>query len=311
MDRSKGLTFFNDHSKAEDIREFVYCMGRILKRIVELKGDNMALKIFEEIPPWEWPEDAAKIFLGVLRDEQADETERLLAAELAGDATVINDEIVDTLLAIVSAGKDSDSLRAKAVISLGPALEYAYIDGFEDAEDIPISENKFHEIQESLCKLYMDTKVPHEVRRRILEASVRAPQKWHQNAIREAYSSGDESWRLTAVFCMRFIRGFNDQILEALGDENQEIHYQAVCAAGNWEVDAAWPHIASLVTTEETDKPLLLAAIEAASSIRPQDTAQILIDLTESNDEDIVEAAYEAMAMAEVFLDVEDDDPRH
>ena len=310
-DRSKGLTFFNNHSKAEDIKEFFHCMGRIQKRIVELKGDNMALKIFEEIPPWEWPEDAAKIFLGVLRDEQADETERLLAAELAGDATVINDELVDALLAIMSASKDSDSLRAKAVISLGPALEYAYIDGFGDAEDVPISENKFHEIQESLCKFYMDTKIPHEVRRRILEASVRAPQKWHQNAIREAYSSGDDSWRLTAVFGMRFIRGFNDQILEALVDENQEIHYQAVCAAGNWEVDAAWSQIAGLVTTEQTDKPLLLAAIEAASSIRPQDTAQILIDLTKSNDEDIVEAAYEAMAMAEVFLDVEDDESRH
>ena len=154
----------------------------------------------------------------------------------------------------------------------------------------------------------MDTRVPHEVRRRILEASVRAPQKWHQNAIREAYSSGDESWRLTAVFCMRFVRGFNDQIFEALGDETQEIHYQAVRAAGKWEMDAAWSHIAGLVTTEETDKPLLLAAIEGAAGIRPQDSAQILIDLTKSNDEDIVEAAHEAMAMAEVFFDVEDDD---
>ena len=101
----------------------------------------------------------------------------------------------------------------------------------------------------------MDTNVPKEVRRRILEASVRAPQDWHQNAIREAYSSGDESWRLTAVFCMRFVRGFNDQILEALEAENQDIHYQAVCAAGNWEVDAAWSHIASLITTEERKNP--------------------------------------------------------
>jgi HEAT repeat protein len=268
----------------------------------------LKLKIFEDIPPWEWPDDAAKIFLGVLRDDQADESERLLAADLAGDSTVINDELVDALLAIVSGSKDSDSLRAKAVISLGPALEYASMDGFEDAEDVPISENKFHETQESLGKLYMDTNVPHEVRRRILEASVRAPQDWHQDAIREAYSSADVSWRLTAVFCMRFVRGFNDQILEALGDENQNIHYEAVCAAGNWEVDAAWSHIAGLVTTEETDKPLRLAAIEAAVNIRPQDTAQILLDLTNSEDEDIVDAAHEAMAMAEVFFDFEDDD---
>ncbi len=113
---------------------------------------------------------------------------------------------------------------------------------------------------------------------------------------------------LTAVFCMGFVRGFNDQILEALEAKNQDIHYEAVCAAGNWEVDAAWSHIAGLVTTEETDKPLLLAAIEAMAGIRPQDAAAILIDLTQSNDEDIVEAAHEAMAMAEVFFDVEDDD---
>ncbi len=36
------------------------------------------------------------------------------------------------------------------------------------------------------------------------------------------------------------------------------------------EIQAAWSHIASLVTTEETDKPLLLAAIDAVAGIRPQ-----------------------------------------
>jgi hypothetical protein len=88
---------------------------------------------------------------------QADESERLLAAELADDSTVINDELADELLVIVSDDKESDGLRARAVISLGPALEYAFIDGFEDPDDVPISENKFQEIQESLCKLYLDT----------------------------------------------------------------------------------------------------------------------------------------------------------
>ena len=154
----------------------------------------------------------------------------------------------------------------------------------------------------------MDTRVPHEVRRRILEASVRAPQKWHQNAIREAYSSGDDSWRLTAVFGMRYIRGFNTQILEALENKNEAIHYEAVCAAGNWEVDAAWSHIATLITTAGTDKYLLLAAIEAVASIRPQEAAEILIDLTESEDEDIAEAASEAIAMTEAFFDDDDED---
>ena len=55
---------------------------------------------------------------------------------------------------------------------------------------------------------FMDGDIPKDVRREILEASVRAPQDWHQEAVRMAYSSDDESWRLTAVFCMCYIRGF-------------------------------------------------------------------------------------------------------
>jgi hypothetical protein len=46
----------------------------------------MKLKTFRDTPPYEWPEDAARIFLAALRDDRADESERLLAAELAGDS---------------------------------------------------------------------------------------------------------------------------------------------------------------------------------------------------------------------------------
>ena len=154
----------------------------------------------------------------------------------------------------------------------------------------------------------MDEDVPKEVRRRIVEASVRAPQDWHQDAIRAAYSSDDENWKLTAVFSMRWIRGFDDQILEALASADPEIHYQAVCAAGNWEVDAAWPLVVGLVNSEATDKPLRLAALDAVASIRPQEAGAILVNLTDSDDEDIVEASYEAMAMAEGLPDEELDE---
>ena len=268
----------------------------------------MKLKVFVDTAAWEWPEDADKILLKALRDNQADESERVLAAELAGDSTVINDMLVSELLAIVNDVNNSDSLRERAAISLGTALEYAFIDGFEAPDDVPISENKFHEIQESLYRLYLDTNVPNEVRRRVLEASVRAPQDWHQSAIREAYSSADKSWRLTAVFCMRFVRGFNEQILETLESENQDIYYEAVCAAGNWEVDAAWSRIAPLITSRDSEKYLLLAAIKAVASIRPQEAAQFLIDLTRSDDEDIAEAASEAIEITEMLSDLKDDD---
>lgn len=269
----------------------------------------MNLKTLKDLPPWEWPKGAGKMILKILRDDRADSSDRLLAAELAGDFTVINDELVDALLSVLCNKDASDVLRGQAAISLGPVLEEAYTDEFEDPDYIPITEQTFCRIRETLQKLYMDPGIPKEVRRAVLEASVRAPQDWHQDAIRAAYSSGDESWKLTAVFCMRFVRGFDDQIIEALKSENEDIHYQAVCAAGNWEVDAAWSHIAGLVSMPEaTEKPLLLAAIEAVASIRPHEAGEILLDLTESDDEDIVDAAYEALALAGVTLDDDEED---
>ena len=266
----------------------------------------MDLKILKDTPSWEWPEGAGKLFLEVLQDDKADESDRILAADLAGDFTVINNELADELLSIVQSGDRSDELRAKAVISLGPVLEYAYVDGFEEPVDAPIAEETFHRIQESLHRFYVDTAVPTLVRRRTLEAAVRAPQDWHREAIRAAYSSDDEDWRLTAVFCMQYISGFDEQILESLEDENPDIHYEAVRAAGSWQLDAAWPHVTSLVASEETEKYLLLAAIDAVAGIRPREAGVLVVHLIDSDDEDIVEAADEAMGMGEWLSELDD-----
>ena len=149
----------------------------------------MELTFLKDIPPWEWPPDAGEIFLETLRDHQADESDRLIAAELGGDFTVINDELAAALLSVVRNGDESVEMRANAAIALGPALEQADIEEFVLPEQVPISESTFHEIQRTFRNFHTDANVPKEVRRRILEASVRAPQDWHGDAIRTAYSS--------------------------------------------------------------------------------------------------------------------------
>jgi hypothetical protein len=79
------------------------------------------------------------------------------------------------------------------------------------------------------------------------------------------------------------------------------------------EVDAAWAHVVAIVTSERSDKSLLLAAIDAVASIRPHEAAEILLDLAELDDEDVVEAVDEALAMASGpsdgdYEDEDDDD---
>jgi hypothetical protein len=157
-------------------------------------------------------------------------------------------------------------------------------------------------------ELHQDASVPTEVRRRVLEASVRAPQDWHEGAIRTAYATGDNEWRLTAVFCMQFIRGFEEQILEALQSVEPEIHYYAVVAAGNWEVARAWKHVVAILTSEETDRDLLIAAIHAVVGIRPEEAEMVLADLLDSDDEEIVEEVHEAFIMAGLMTELDDPD---
>ena len=71
-----------------------------------------------------------------------------------------------------------------------------------------------------------------------------------------------------------------------MNDKNADIHYHAVCAAGNWAVDAAWPHIRAIVDSNTADKPLLLAAIDAVVNIRPQEAMEVLGHLIDDDDQD-------------------------
>ena len=178
-----------------------------------IKG-KMDLKKLADTPPWKWPEGAAKKISAILRDDRADESERLLAAELTGELTVINDDLADSLLSIARSVDHPANLRGAAILSLGPVLEYADMDEFEDPDDVPISEETFRGILESLRDLYMDAGVPLEVRRHILEASVRAPQDWHQNAIRvprisAATSPGSSPPSFACVSCKGLMSRFS------------------------------------------------------------------------------------------------------
>jgi hypothetical protein len=269
----------------------------------------MDIKVLEAIPPWEWPRDSGERFHEVLIDRRADASERLAAAGLAGDLVVINDELADSLLAIIRSPDETEEIRPRAAISLGPVLEQADTFGFDDdPDDVPIAQHTFRNIQDSFQKLYSDNSVPKEVRRRVLEASVRAPESWHREAIEAAYSSGDKDWMLTAVFALRWVRGFDAQILEALKSADSEIHYEAVEAAGNWGLAEALTHVAGLVRDKGTPKSLLLAAIGGIAQIRPGEGRRILEDLARSDDEEIAEAADEALSLARPALDEDDDD---
>ena len=186
-------------------------------------------------------------------------------------------------MAILRNPKEPEELRPSRRFP-GPALEQADTFEFDDPDDVPISESKFHEIQETLQAVYFDSSVPKFVRRRILEASVRATADWHAGAIETAYSSGDREWMLTAVFAMRYVRGFDNQIVEALDSPDPDIHLEAVRAAGSFAVAAAGPHVVALVQ-DPGDRRVAPAGRHRSRRQHPsRGGTEILADLADSED---------------------------
>jgi len=271
----------------------------------------MGIKILGETPPWEWPEDADAIFLEVLTDRRADKADCCLAARLAGNCCAVNDELAEALLGVLGSPDESDELRCGAAIALGPALEQANTYGFEGPEDVLVTEPVIERVAETLEALFRDDGLPKEVRRRILEAAVRGVRDWQSEAIRAAYTSSDDAWKLTTVFCMRHVGGFDDEIIAALSADEDAVRREALLAVGAWGIKAAWPHVTTILEADHPDRELLLAAVEAAGGIGTKETREALEDFLSHDDEDVVLAASEAMAMAGfdvAGLDLEDED---
>lgn len=270
---------------------------------------NLDVQIISETPPWEWPDGTGEVLMSTIRDRKRAAADRVLATELAGNVVVMEDQVADLLLSVLQDGGEPAELRGAAAISLGPTLEQTDLDGFDDDFGEPlVSQMMFRRIQATLRRIHEDEDAPKEVRRRALEASVRASEDWHKAAIREAFARDDEDWKLTAVFCMRWVRGFNAKILKMLGSRNPEVQSEAIMAAASWNLKAAWPHVRALLGSERTEKSVMLAAIGAAAELNPEEAEPILHDLTESDDEKIADAAREALLMTGEGDDDEDFD---
>lgn len=271
----------------------------------------MDLESLRDTPPWDWPENTAAELEKALTEPATSPALRLIAADLAGDSVVINDRLAGCLLKIIANPAAPEDLRAAAAISLGPALESTDLGDFDDDIDPPpLSELTFEEIKKTFRKLHADKTQATLVRRRILEASVRAEQDWHADAIRAAYNNGDRDWVLTAVFCMQYVEGFDPQILKQLDNPDPEIQAEALFAAGDQAVEAAWPHVARLLENPMAPRDLLLAAISAAATVNHEEAPALLRGFLDSPDEEIDEAAREALEMAEgetYNLDGDDD----
>lgn len=230
----------------------------------------------------------------------------------------MDDEVARAFLDVASSDA-AERVRADTIIGLGPVIDEAGLD-FDDEDDEgfvmdpelgpPISREMFETIVREVRGLYEDEAQPKLVRRRALEVLVRDPQPWHMAEIRRHYASDDPEWKVTGIFGMGYVPGFDDEIAAAVQSESGKLLFEAVRAAGSMEVAAAAKRIRELATSRTADRDLRLAAIDALPHV-DRDSFDLLQRLAGSDDDEIAdaaEAALDELSIAESYDDEELDE---
>jgi hypothetical protein len=228
----------------------------------------------------------------------------------------MDDDIARAFLDIAASDADQE-IRAGTLVELGPVIEEAGIDydddidfGFSPELGPSVSREMFDTIVREIHVLYEDEAQPRIVRRRALEVLVRDPQPWQMPAIRKHFTSEDPLWKVTAVFAMGYVTGFEKEIAATIASASDELLYEAVAAAGAMRVSATASRIRDLATSGSTDPELRLAAIEALPDVDPE-CGEILKALAKSKDVEIAataEAALEDLSLDEDFGEYDDEE---
>jgi HEAT repeats len=268
----------------------------------KIEDNDLLDELFElaRSNPAQWPDSARKRIDRAL----AHTTDEICLSGIYLCLEEMEDRLANRLLSITTSDRDL-KLRIEAVGVLGTVLEeFHLMFDYEDPDSATsITMRMFDKIQRALKFTFYDANTPKMLRCRILESSVQAEQAWHSKAISDAYRSDDRDWRITAIFCMGFVDGFDETIIKHLQDEDPESLREAVRAAGNMVIIEAADRIMEIAGDENTDEKMRQEAIWAIGQIVPTNAESLLDELAKSKNEVISDAAKMAQKDIEYFYE--------
>ena len=270
----------------------------------------------EDAPPLGSFEEATRELVAALRSADPRVREHALEEVPA----VVDDALARELLRFARDAERGDEERGEALIALGPALSECHDEeaadgtlespapGTEDWWELPLSAAGYREVQDELHRIYHDAALPKLVRRRALEAAVRAPRDWHREAAATAWSSGDPEWRATAVFAMGHLQGFQDEVIEAFRGEDPALRGEAIRAAGRSATgEVLAEDLLALAADRTARRDHRLAAVEALGELQPEEASHVLAELQDDPDPEIAAAAREAAEGANLWSSLEEE----
>ena len=250
---------------------------QIIYRLFELAENNFEL-------------DFDDIFKGRLKDEDAGVRSKAIEGLWENEEASLIEPLIDLL------EKDSsEEVQAAAATALG---KFALL-----AELEKLRPNQKARIFQSLLAVINDQAKPVEVKRRALEAAAPLSLSKMKKAIAEAYQSGDNKLKISALFAMG--KSCNTSwlpiLLKELSNTDSEIRYEAAGACGELGEEEAASYLCDMVNDPDID--VQLAAIQSLGKIGGPEAKGCLEKCLNHSDEAIQKAAEEALSQMEAEED--------
>jgi HEAT repeat protein len=185
--------------------------------------------------------------------------------------------------------RDTDlNVRAAAALSLGRFLLLGEFD--------QIDSSATQRVENALLTAYYAPDQDALVRRRVLEALANSSHDELPDMILEAYEEDEDILSVGAVFAMGRSADprWNRFVLDELGSSDSTMLFEAVRASGELEIEEALPDLLRLLGEEDVE--IRDAAVWALGRIGGREARRALKACCASDDEDLAEAAEDALA---------------
>jgi HEAT repeat protein len=198
-----------------------------------------------------------------------------------------NPRLIDPLVVLLRSDP-SPLVRAASATALGRFLLLGEVE--------KINRQRRDQVYSALMGALISTPPGSVIYQHALESLAYVSNEEVEQLIREAYASENQALRVTAVLAMGRSgdRQYSDVIHKELPNVLPAMRLEAARAAGELEISDAVPELGKLL--DDPDPEVALVAIGALGQIGGESARQILQRAAESDDDEIVEAAEEALA---------------
>jgi HEAT repeat protein len=257
---------------------------QIMYRLVELTEDNFEF-------------DFDNIFKSRLKDKDAEVRSKAIEGLWENEEASLINPLIDLL-----EQDSSEKVQAAAAVALGKFALLAELEKLRPSHKAKISR--------SLLAVISDKSQPVEVKRRALEAAAPLTLLQMKRAIAEAYQSGNNKLKISALFAMgkSCDPSWLPILIKELSNVDAEMRYEAAGACGELGEEEAASYLAELVSDPDID--VRLVAIQALGKIGGPEAKGRLEKCLNNPNEAIQEAAEQALRQLEaeeepLFFEIE------